>query len=466
MSFQVSRREFVKRGSLFAQAAIIAPSLSGLVAACADPGNGADGLGGSETARQGADYGPLQVYPDLPEISLPRGFHARLLSKAGDLMSDGNVTPNAMDGTGAFAMGGNRVRLVRNHEIRNDYSDPNRRTLGEVNLYDRFGPAGNTTLEIELRPDGEAELKRHFVSLAGTFVNCAGGVTPWGSWISCEETVAGTNAGWEKNHGYNFENPARSNGPVVPVPLRAMGRFVHEAVCVDPETGIVYQTEDRNPAGFYRFVPTVRDRLASGGRLEMLAVRGTPRYDTRKGQTIGARRECEWVPIERPDSDEPSISAGFVFDQGLANGGAQFARLEGCWYGDGGAYFNSTSGGDAEAGQVWKFTPSGDGGELTLIFESPSREVLDAPDNLCVSPRGGLVICEDGSGTNYVRGLSRAGRVFDLVRNNENDSEWVGACFAPQGRTLFVSIQGSTNSASTRLGKTFAIWGPWESGAL
>ena len=76
------------------------------------------------------------------------------------------------------------------------------------------------------------------------------------------------------------------------------------------------------------------------------------------------------------------------------------------------------------------------------------------------------MICEDGSGTNYVRGLTPDGGVFDFIRNNINDAEWAGACFGPHGRTLFVNIQGSTDSASDTFAATYAIWGPWESGAL
>ncbi len=458
----VSRRTFLRR------AAIAAPSLAGLVA-CSDrtmlePFD-EPSLARGFSGRPG--YGDLKVYDDYPQISLPPGFHAKLLSTTGDVMSDGNITGNALDGMGAFAAGGNRVRLVRNHEVRNGRNDPNRRTLGDTNLYDEFAPSGNTTLEVEMRPDGAAELKRSFVSLAGTFVNCAGGETPWGSWISCEETVAGTGAGWARNHGYNFEIPASADGPVDPVPLREMGRFVHEAVAVDPDTGIVYQTEDRNPGGLYRFIPNVPKQLHMGGTLEMLAVKGQPGYDTRRGQVVGQHFECEWVPIDQPDTDAPSISSGFVFNQGFPLGGARFARLEGCWWGEGGVYFNATSGGDAGAGQVFKYTPSGsDSGELVLVFESPSTSVLNSPDNICISPRGGIVICEDGAGTNYVRGINQSGQVFDLVRNNVNTSEWAGACFSPQGRTLFVNIQGSTNSASSTLGQTFAIWGPWESGPL
>ena len=127
------------------------------------------------------------------------------------------------------------------------------------------------TVEVEVRPDGEAELKTQFVSLAGTFVNCAGGETPWGSWLTCEETTASTGM----PHGYVFEVPADGFGD--PTPIRDMGRFSHEAVAIDPFTGYVYETEDAgaslmgffgasSKSGFYRFVPNVSGRLAAGGR--------------------------------------------------------------------------------------------------------------------------------------------------------------------------------------------------------
>lgn len=468
----VDRRTFLRRSSLLTGAAIIAPSLQGLIA-CADATGPYDangvalsrGIGGRVHDR---GYGPLLQSPDHPEISIPEGFHARLLSWTGKPMSDGHVTGNAFDGMAAFAMGSagparDRVRLIRNHEHRNT---SNRRTLADTNAYDAQAPAGNTTLEVLVHPSGDAELVRDWVSLNGTYVNCAGGHTPWGTWISSEETVQGRNANWSQNHGYNFEIPASAEAPVVPVALREMGRFVHEAVAVDAATGIVYQTEDRNPGGFYRFIPRVPAQLAQGGTLQILVVKGQPRYDSRIGQAMGLVLEVEWADVPQPDTDQPSIGSGFVYDQ--VPEAARFSRLEGCWPGDGGIYFNATSGGNAGAGQVFKYVPTGpDTGELALIYESPSTSVLNSPDNICISPRGGIVICEDGSGTCFVRGITRTGEVFDLVRNNINTAEWAGACFAPGGRTLFVNIQGSTDQNNTSTpGMTFAIWGPWERGAL
>src|SRR5690606_37056330 len=156
-----------------------------------------------------------------------------------------------------------------------------------------------------------------------------------------------------------------------------------------------------------------------------------------------------------------------VFAQGFTQGAARFARLEGCWWGDDSVYFHSTNGGDAKLGQVWQYRPTAaDRGDLTLVFESPSADVLDYPDNITVSPRGGIVICEDGGGEQFIRGLTPDGRIFPFARNTLNNTEFAGACFSPDGRTLFLNIMGSTTDAGTQQGATIAIQGPWENGAL
>ena len=95
--------------------------------------------------------------------------------------------------------------------------------------------------------------------------------------------------------------------------------------------------------------------------------------------------------------------------------------------------------------------------------------MLDAPDNITVSPRGGIVICEDGGGQQYLRGLTQRGEIFDFALNTVNDREFAGATFSPDGETLFVNSQGDTSGPGRpeiEPGMTFAIWGPWEEGAL
>jgi secreted PhoX family phosphatase len=258
-----------------------------------------------------------------------------------------------------------------------------------------------------------------------------------------------------------------------------MGRFRKEAAVADNSVGIVYQTEDaENDSGFYRFLPNDPADLMSGGVLQMLAVSGSPNYDTRSNQQLGTELRVEWVTIDNPDPETVS-SASSCFAQGYAKGGARFKRLEGVFRGDAGAiYFVSTNGGNAHRGQLWQYIPSvGSGGTLQLVYESPGSSVLDSPDNICVTPNGGILICEDdasGDGDTHrlAYGIPNVNRLIVLGQDGEpsvfavnvyNNSEFAGACFSPDGETLFVNVfgDGTANSAMT-----CAIWGPWHNGPL
>jgi secreted PhoX family phosphatase len=474
----IDRRHFL-RGAIGAAAALPALQALGLVA-----------VSGRVLAAQGSGgYGPLVPAPDLRDgalrIALPEGFQYRSFSVAGEMMSDGNRVPLAHDGMAVYNMPDGKYRLVRNHEDRNA---PNAgSTAIDGNAYDPRAGGGTTTLVVN---PFTRELERDFVSLNGTIVNCAGGVTPWGSWITCEETNAGVPQGWARQHGYCFEVPASADGTVPALALPDMGRFSHEALAVDPATGILYETEDAgSSSGFYRFIPNTPRVMANGGRLEMLKIQSVSNYNTITGQTVGTALPVEWVPIANPDP--PGQASNAVYSQGAALGAARFARLEGCWYGSGAVYFDATSGGNAGSGQIWEFRPEGDGGWLTLIFESAGPAQLDSPDNLAVSPNGALVLCEDGDDDQYVRGLTLDGQIFDFALNLQTGHEWAGATFAvaePRwndqrirggnralgGRsdrvTLFVNRQGATGGtnppAAGQEGMTFAIWGPWDNGAL
>ncbi len=452
----LSRRDFLKAGAGVG----VGAALSGLVArnALAVPSRERNQAG-----KEDGGYGPLQ--PAGPELALPAGFTYVMFGVEGSEMSDGNPTPKAHDGMAAFALPNGNVRLIRNHEDRDNAAN------AEINgdpstAYDSKGGGGTTSLEVE--PFGNRELVKDFVSLNGTIVNCAGGPTPWDTWMTCEETTAGETQGWNKDHGYIYEVPVSAEDEVQAVPHKAMGRFVHEAAAVDPKTGYVYMTEDRGTAGFYRFIPNSAGDLASGGRVQMLKVKTRPNYNTTSGQRVDKPLPVEWVDIENPDPAEAETDPLAVFKQGQEKGGAIFSRLEGCWYGDGSIFFHATDGGDAELGQVWEYRPRGrSGGQLILLFESKSPEMLDAPDNVTVSPRGGLAICEDGDNGNFVRGLTTDGKIFDFAQNITNDREFAGATFSPDGETLFVNIQGDLSVGGPgNKGMTFAIWGPWEDGAL
>jgi uncharacterized protein len=462
-----SRRSFLQQSS----ALLLAPSLSGLVACSKGVALPAPGAGPSpaqpirKAGKGQGGYGDLVAAG--PELALPAGFTYSIVSTSGRPMSDGIPTPSAFDGMAAFALPNGNIRLLRNHENRDLPARAKLKGKPEF-AYDPSAGGGVSSLELRVGADGTPVLVNDFMALNGTSINCAGGPTPWGSWLTCEETTEGRQFGWQKEHGYIFEIPASATGPVMAEPLKAMGRFVHEAVAVDPDTGIVYETEDRLVCGFYRFIPNDRASLRAGGRLEMLALAGRENYDTADGQQVGVAHPVRWIPIRNPDPGATWGEDNAVFAQGFTRGGARFSRLEGCWYGDRSIYFHATNGGDAGIGQVWQYRPgrtSTDGGTLTLIFESPSADVLNAPDNLTVSPRGGIVICEDNSAP-FLRGLTKDGAIFDLARNTFNATEFAGACFSPDGRILFVNVMGSTVDAGTAQSRTYAIRGPWEQGAL
>jgi secreted PhoX family phosphatase len=397
----------------------------------------------------------------LPLLEMPEGFRYISYGWTGDPLEGGRFTPGAHDGMAAFAGPDGRVLIIRNHEESVGVAfDPDL-------AYDEQAAGGTTTLEFD---PAKGAWIRAWASIAGTVRNCAGGPTPWGSWLTCEETLAepGPKVAYKKKHGYIFEVPL--TGKPTREPLEAMGRFVHEAIAVDPATGIIYETEDSGSAGMYRFTPRERGNLARGGRLEMLAINGHPQYDTRSGQAPGAGFSISWVPIDEPDRahDKPGDSRG-VYSQGFARGGATFARLEGAWHGGGRIFVTATSGGAAKMGQVWEIDPARS--RLRLVFESPGAPILAMPDNLCVSPRGALVICEDGPGTSRLHGLSLNGQIFPVVRSNFviepgqkqragdfRDSEFAGATFSPDGKWLFFNVQSP--------GVTFAVTGPWERGLI
>jgi secreted PhoX family phosphatase len=247
-----------------------------------------------------------------------------------------------------------------------------------------------------------------------------------------------------------------------------MGRFSHEAVAEDPATGYVYETEDSGSSALYRYRPVDRDDLAAGGVLEAMVLATT--NDTVEWRTGDSAAIAQWVTVDVPDwgPGEPS-----AWQQVSAKGAARITRGEGAWYGNGLVYVISTNGGPVRQGQVFALDPAA--GTFTCVFASPSADVLNAPDNVCVSPRGGLVLCEDGSGLEFLHGLTADGEIFRFAQNNAvltpqlaaakgyssldfTGSEWAGATFEPDGNWLFANLQSP--------GITFAITGPWRRGPL
>jgi hypothetical protein len=545
----ISRRR-VLQGSSAAAAAAFVGTLGALHSRQAQAQAQTD-IGGKQTESAVSPYGPIAPVNDLttglPLLQLPEGFSYASAAWAGDVMSDGRPTPGLFDGMAVVRsrrLGrSTELTLVRNHErglvptVAEGIAAPAVYSSGYVNgivtltgaVTARIG--ANNAIRLPGQPDpapftgyaagGTSNLQFRdnrwagsAASLGGTLGNCAGGSTPWGSWLSCEETVFDFSLIGGKRHGYVFEcaaDPAQS----IATPIVEMGRFVHEAVAVDPVTGSVYLTEDnRNCAAFFRYLPNdTRGGLGSlqrGGRLQAARIKSIVRQAVPQSlpasnnsalldPRIGDEYVLEWADIADPDADPKTVAgqpggvalgvmAGPTI-QALAAGCARWSRGEGIWFAAGKMYIVDTAAGVNGSGLVG----NGDGAvwELTLatmrlraVFVSGHPTAGNNPDNITVSPRGGVLLCEDGgassdafgSGTRLL-GLNGAGEAYILAKNNCSLSadqiaaagklvapgdyrgiEFVGACFSPDGRTLFASIQNP--------GITYAITGPWARGNL
>jgi secreted PhoX family phosphatase len=386
-------------------------------------------------------------------------------------MDDGLLVPHRPDGMATFPGPDGTTILIRNHEVNpakggdesafgSDFS------LAEKLSSDRFydygndrnpGQGGTTTVVYDTR---NQQVIRQYLSLAGTLRNCAGGPTPWNTWLTCEEIVTRPDDVYAKSHGYVFEVPASAEIRLAdPVPIKAMGRFNHEAVAVDPASGIVYLTEDDSEGLLYRFIPNMPGDMHSGGKLQALAASEQKSLDTRNwGEAYveaGQPLAVSWIDLEDIDEDD-------LRHRGFEQGAARFARGEGMWYGNGAVYFVCTNGGPKKLGQVWKYTPGkAEGtvaeheqpGSLELFVESMDGTMIENADNITVAPWGDLFLCEDGDDEQFLVGITPQGAIYKFGRNAMNTSELAGATFSPDGSTLFVNIQTS--------GMTHAITGPW-----
>jgi secreted PhoX family phosphatase len=446
---------------------------------------------------------------DVERLALPPGFAYRSFDANGPgvTMADGSLLPGNHDGMATFKAGGQKVLLIRNHE-RNGSLGP---FSTAAPLYDPAGPGGCTYVLVDL----EGRVEKTWPAIVGTQMNCAGGATPWGSWITCEETINGPdvsddftrnippntapdgeltyiqNARLQKTHGYIFDVPA--NGTASAAPVTMAGRFSHEAAVFDPITGSIFLTEDNFGfgSGLFRYDPPVdprrSKRIEDGGTLWMLGVAGMPQANLSGAQTPGTTYGATWIRIETPNPQFP-MSGGRptltnnqaisnVARQGWDAGAAVFSRLEGITWDKAVIYFTATQGGGAPevinwdvsaegatppgfgrgTGQVWAYHPQRN--VLEVVYQSAGVNDLNLPDNITTSPRGTLILCEDNTPptgqSNTLQALTRKGELIPIADNfSQPRVEFAGATFSQNGKTLYVNLQ--TGSAMS-----VAIWGPW-----
>ncbi len=422
--------------------------------------------------RKHPGIGPIVEDPE-GVCDLPAGFQYQIIARRGDKMADGLITPAMADGMAAFPLASGLTALVCNHENRTEqghvgpwgdkyelFTDKHRSLIYDAGFGKTPAHGGTTTIVYDTRSHQKV---RQFLSLGGTVRNCAGGATPWGSWLTCEETEAPAGDPYEKDHGWVFEVPATEQ-PVLHAarPIKAMGRFYHEAVCIDPRSGIVYLTEDKGDGLLYRFIPDKPGELVAGGRLQALVIANQPSLDlsNHKSQvvSVGQRLPIRWIDVEDVEAPKADLRR-----RGFKAGAARFSRGEGCVWAEDAAFIVCTDGGAAERGQIWRLTPDPErelqvgeapAGMLELFAEPEDGAIVDMPDNCCAAPWGDLILAEDnGRSEKFLVGVTPKGDMYHLLRNAISRSELAGCTFSPDGSTLFVNIQGD--------GLTLAVWGPW-----
>ncbi|MDF1808946.1 MAG: DUF839 domain-containing protein [Phycisphaerales bacterium] len=458
------------RRSFLARSASVSFGFAGLSTSLARGSTSSilDMLGGISEDLTG--YGPLIADPD-GIVDLPKGFSYRIFSKTGEQMDDGFSVPGKHDGMGAFpfinedgTIDPDRTIVIRNHEIEDAhkttgaFKEPGSLDLiDESKLYDpgygRPSRGGTTTLVYNTKLQ---KLEQHWLSLAGTERNCAGGITPRNTWITCEEASSVQGYRFEQDHGYAFEVPATTSPQLAdPKPIKAMGRFMREACCTDPRTGIVYMTEDRHDGLIYRYVPNDAEDLHAGGQVEVLRIDHTPSLDTRNWDDFqilpNEPMSIRWIPLDDVESPRDDLRY-----RGFKAGAARFARGEGMWWGNDGVYFAATTGGKGYHGQLWHIMPDPKGvhDKIELFIEPKDPSVLERADNITFSPWGDIIVCEDENKPPNLVGVTMKGDLYRLARNAMSNSEFAGAVFSPDGSTLFVNIQNP--------GWTLAITGPWK----
>ncbi|TAK68999.1 MAG: DUF839 domain-containing protein [Actinomycetota bacterium] len=490
----LSRRQLLARSS----AAGVGLAVAGSVPMLASPA-----LASTRPSTAGRTAGPRPFPPLVDDpagrLALPAGFRYHVLRAAGvdDLLDGAGKSPGSPDGMASFVRRGARY-LITNHEL-----EPKETAYGVPHVagtvYDAGAPDAGGCTVTGLDRGGHAW--GQWVGISGTVNNCAGGATPWGTWLTCEQDTVRAGDSWEgdevtgsgtyeKDHGFVFEVVPGGPASQDPTPIKAFGRFAHEAVVVEPSRRRVYLTEDASkPNGlFYRWSAPDGVTLsrgvaahlrASSGRLEAMQVRlddGSvlPDLSYITSAQLGRPFDVRWVDVpDRLAKDTPTREQLLPGTDVTAS-----KKLEGLWGDERGvyvvasyAYAEADLPADATKhnGQVWFYDYRAQ--TLTLVTYFPhqaSTEAadpavrytdlsFDGPDNVTVTPWGSLILAEDGVGASHVLSATPGGPTYAVARNQiEVDgefSEFCGPHFSPDGTHLFVNIQGP--------GLTVAIAGPW-----
>jgi uncharacterized protein len=443
--------------------------------------------------RTAADgHVPFPPLVDDPDgiLALPAGFRYSIVTRTGvTRLDDGQGhTPSSHDGMAAFDAGHGRYTLIQNHEVDPGAEHGVPHVQGTVYDPGATGAGGCTVISTDRAGRNLGE----FVALSGTVGNCAGGPTPWGTWLSCEETEDRAGQAWavgerggvlRKDHGYVFE--VGSDGSADPRPITCLGRYAHEALAIDDDRTHIYLSEDAaQPNGlFYRWTAPRGVELGPGILTRLGPTAGTlaamqivlddgsvlPDVAYLTSAQLGRPFRVRWSEV--PERDAQVTPVRKQFTDGQVTRGRKF---EGVWGTPDGAYVvNSFAWADGELpadavphdGMVWFYDYRAQTLQLVAYFpHQPTAEdgdrpkypdlTFDGPDNVTVTPWGSLVLAEDGAGASHVLGAFPGGPTYAIARNQLNESEFCGPTFTADGEVLFVNMQTP--------GLTLAITGPWE----
>ncbi|CAM5423270.1 hypothetical protein SROCM77S_02874 [Streptomyces rochei] len=344
-------------------------------------------------------YGALGA-PDANGIRLPAGFTSRVIARSGQKVAGTSYTwHNAPDGGACYADGTDWI-YVSNSEI---------------------NPSGGASA---VKFSSTGTITSAYRVLSGTRQNCAGGRTPWNTWLSCEEV----------DRGYVYETDPW--GVKAAVRRDAMGRFKHEAAAADPVREAVYLTEDVSDGCFYRFRPTTWGDL-SAGTLEVL-VAGS-----------GTSGPVTWAKVPDP--------SGATATRNQVSGAKRFNGGEGCYYADDTCWF--TTKGD---NRVWQYDAAARTIELAYddSLVTSGTAPLTGVDNVTGSSSGDLFVAEDG-GTMEICVITPSDVIAPFLRvDGQSGSEITGPAFSPDGTRLYFSSQRGTSGSSSG-GITYEVRGPF-----